>query len=91
MVSMNNEQLAKAIVALFALMENAINRTSPADVLLEETAALFWNRSECLPVEMAVYLWRAGWGIAESCGYAGVDQRVFWTQVRTMAFDGRLP
>jgi hypothetical protein len=88
---MNNEQLARAIVAMFGLMANADNRTSPADVLLEETASTFWNRSECPPVEMAVHLWRAGWGVAESCGYAGVDQIAFWGQVRKMAFDGSLP
>jgi hypothetical protein len=40
---------------------------------------------------MAVHLWRAGWGVAESCGYAGVDRIAFWGQVRKMAFDGSLP
>lgn len=83
---MKNRQLAKAIAALFALMDNCdVPMLAETDAALEQAAVGLWNSMTCHRDEMAVYLWQAGWSPERACEYANkLPIREFWLKVQEM-------
>ncbi len=71
---MNNEKLAKAIVALYAVIAQS-GRDDADDELLETCFSLYEKKVDIYPIEFSALLYKSGMPLDDVCDFCEVTER----------------
>ncbi len=81
-MGLDNDKLAAAIVALYALTSKGDDWTD-TDEVLQQAAFQLWEKSDWDAERMAVYLWQHGLGEEFAMSFTDISRERFWAAVRT--------